>query len=97
MPGSNSIMTKQKFIDFDLHVEFRSPFMPDVKGQKRGNSGVYVQGRYEIQVLDSYGLEGKDNECGGIYKVAKPNVNMCAPPAQWQTKERVVSNSENTA
>ncbi len=84
-PGSGSVMTKQKFSDFDLHVEFRSPFMPDVKGQKRGNSGVYIQGRYEIQVLDSYGLEGKDNECGGIYKVAVPRVNMCAPPGQWQT------------
>jgi hypothetical protein len=46
---------------------------------------VYLQGRYEVQVLDSYGLEGKDNECGGIYKVGAPIVNMCAPPMQWQT------------
>lgn len=84
-PGSGSVMTDQKFNDFKLHIEFRSPFMPDVTGQKRGNSGVYLQGRYEIQVLDSYGLEGKDNECGGFYKVARPDVNMCAPPAQWQT------------
>ncbi|KAA3610507.1 MAG: DUF1080 domain-containing protein [Calditrichaeota bacterium] len=84
-PGSNSIMTRQMFTDFDLHIEFRSPFTPNLKGQKRGNSGVYVQGRYEVQVLDSYGLEGKDNECGGIYQVAIPNVNMCAPPTQWQT------------
>lgn len=84
-PGSGSIYTKQSFKDFQLHIEFRSPFLPNLTGQKRGNSGVYLQGRYEVQVLDSYGLDGKDNECGGIYKVAQPKVNMCAPPGQWQT------------
>ncbi len=84
-PKSGSIRTKKTFRDFDLHVEFRTPFMPEARGQARGNSGVYLQGRYEIQVLDSYGLDGKDNECGGIYKVAAPRVNMCAPPTQWQT------------
>ena len=52
------IMTKEKFDGhFKLHVEFRVPYMPDAKGQGRGNSGVYLQGRYEVQVLDSYGLE----------------------------------------
>jgi len=83
--GAGSIVTKKKFTDFKLHVEFRTPFMPDARGQARGNSGVYLQERYEVQVLDSYGLEGKDNECGGIYKVGAPIVNMCAPPTQWQT------------
>jgi hypothetical protein len=83
--GSGSIVTKQKFADFQLHLEFRLPFMPKQRGQARGNSGVYLQGRYEIQVLDSYGLEGVDNECGGIYKVAAPRVNMCAPPGVWQS------------
>ncbi|MEA3224372.1 MAG: DUF1080 domain-containing protein [Planctomycetota bacterium] len=82
---TGSIVTKKKFTDFKLHIEFRTPFMPDKRGQARGNSGVYLQGRYEVQVLDSYGLEGKDNECGGIYKVGPPLVNMCAPPMQWQT------------
>ena len=83
--GSGSIMTKKTFKDVHLHLEFRTPFMPASRGQARGNSGVYLQGRYEVQVLDSYGLTGEDNECGGIYKVARPLVNMCAPPGQWQT------------
>jgi len=84
-PETGSIITKRKFNDFKLHLEFRTPFMPKASGQKRGNSGVYLQGRYEIQILDSYGLEGRDNECGGIYKVSVPLANMCAPPMQWQT------------
>jgi hypothetical protein len=85
VPGSGSLISNQKYTDYLLHLEFRSPFMPNETGQGRGNSGVYNQGRYEVQVLDSYGLEGEDNECGGIYKIARPLVNMCAPPMQWQT------------
>ncbi len=85
VPGTGSLITKKKFGDFRLHLEFRTPFMPEARGQARGNSGVYLQARYEIQVLDSYGLKGLDNECGGIYKVARPRINMCAPPLQWQT------------
>ncbi len=79
------IITKEKFSSpIHLHVEFRVPFMPKASGQGRGNSGVYVQGRYEVQVLDSYGLDSKDNDCGGIYGVAKPLVNACKAPTVWQ-------------
>ena len=84
--NEGDIMTQERFADFFLHLEFMTPDMPDATGQAKGNSGVFLQGRYEIQVLDSYGIEtpGK-GDCGAIYDQYAPLVNACKPPLEWQT------------
>jgi 3-keto-disaccharide hydrolase len=79
------VLTKMPVDAFRLHLEFRTPFMPAARGQARGNSGVYIQQRYELQILDSFGLEGIENECGGLYRQTRPELNMCLPPLAWQT------------
>jgi len=76
---------KPMFQDFNLHVEFRLPYMPEANGQQRGNSGLYLQSRYECQVLDSFAQEPLINGCGALYKFKAPDLNMALPPLVWQT------------
>ncbi|MEX2216112.1 MAG: DUF1080 domain-containing protein [Phycisphaeraceae bacterium] len=79
------ITTKRKFNSYTMHLEFMLPFKPEGRGQGRGNSGFYQVDMYEVQVLDSFGLDGVNNECGGIYSKQDSLVNMCYPPLSWQT------------
>ncbi|MCK4785339.1 MAG: DUF1080 domain-containing protein [Desulfobacteraceae bacterium] len=82
-----SIGTRRSFCDFHMHIEFRLPLLPESTDQKRANSGVIIEeyAFYEVQVLDCYGLPGYYDECGAIYQIAPPKVNMCAMPLQWQS------------
>ncbi len=81
-----ALLSKQNFLDFQLHVEFKVPYMPEAHGQERGNSGVGLLATYEIQVLDSYGWkEPGAGDCGAVYSQSAPLVNACKPPRQWQT------------
>ena len=83
---NGDICSKQLFKNCQLHVEFWLPLMAQAKGQRRANSGVFFMGRvYEIQVLDSYGMESKPNDCGAVYSITAPMVNACRPPQQWQS------------
>jgi hypothetical protein len=84
--GKGLIISRYRFTDFHLHLELRTPWMPDKHGQGRGNSGVFLQGRYEVQVLDSYGLaDPGTGDCGAVYAQSAPLVNACKPPTAWQT------------
>lgn len=87
-PGGPS--TKRDVKNFTLHLEFVLPFQPKAKGQARGNGGVYIQRRYEVQILDSFGFKLDDKKavgdlCGEIYKQKVPDVSMNYPPLSWQT------------
>lgn len=84
--GSGDLHTSRAFGDCQLHVEWRSPKRIEGKGQGRGNSGVFLQGRYEVQVLDSYDNSTYSNgQAGSIYKQYIPLVNASRKPGKWQT------------
>lgn len=88
------VTSKRKFKDHFFHLEFRCPFMPTARGMQRGNSGAYVRGIWEIQIVDSFGWNAENRKyerlsifakCGGIHELVKPRVNMSFPPLRWQT------------
>jgi hypothetical protein len=86
------LYTRVTFSDLQLHVEFNTPFMPQARDQARGNSGVFIdrtleskERDWEVQVLDSFGLEPKVNDCGAVYGLKAPNANACLPPGEWQS------------
>lgn len=84
-PKTGGIATRRAFGDMELHLEFRSPYSPGNPHQFYGNSGVFIQRCYEVQVLMSHGKMAENNDCGAFYGQFLPAVNMCAPPLQWQT------------
>jgi hypothetical protein len=89
----NDVSTKKKFNSYTAHLEFMTPFKPWARDQERGNSGFYQVDTYEVQVLDSFGLDGKMNEAGGIYKWRNSDVNACLPPLTWQTYDVIFTNA----
>jgi hypothetical protein len=87
-PGTGDIITKRNFSDFQLHLEFATPEIVKGEGQGRGNSGIFLQNRYEVQVLDCYQNRTYSNgQTGAIYKQSIPLVNACRKPGAWQTYE----------
>ena len=83
--NKQDLRTKDDFGDYRLHLEFKLAHNPDATGQGRSNSGIIHLGVYETQILDSFGLYGRDNECGGIYKTREPDRNVGYPAGLWQT------------
>jgi hypothetical protein len=95
--AGGTITSKQKFGDCQLHVEFATPVEVKGSGQGRGNSGIYLMSRYEVQVLDSYDNKTYfDGQCGSIYKEQPPMVNVCRKPGEWQTYD-IIFNSPKFA
>jgi hypothetical protein len=83
--SGGELKTKQAFGNCQLHIEWRTPEIVKGEGQGRGNSGIFLMGRYELQVLDSYNNTTYSNgQAGSIYKQSMPKVNVCRPPGEWQ-------------
>ena len=86
--GTGTIQSKAQFEDYQLHIEWRSPaeVNPESKSQGRGNSGIFMQERYELQVLDNYDNRTyRNGQAGSFYKQYAPLVNVCKKPGEWQT------------
>jgi hypothetical protein len=81
--------TRDEFDAFSLHIEFRLPFKPNASDMERGNSGMYIQNRYELQMLDSFGLPPQIDGCGALFDMKPPRLNMTFPPLSWQTYDVV--------
>ena len=88
-PGTGSVVTARPYRDFQLHIEFRVPEEDRTQGQGKGNSGVYLQRRYEVQILDSFGRPPERNGCGALYRQRAPDVNASREPGQWQSYDIV--------
>jgi hypothetical protein len=84
-PGAGNLLTTAEFGDAHIELEFWCPSMDRSLGIDRGNSGVYVQGRYEVQVLDSFEMPRALNSCGALYQISAPRVNASLPPETWQS------------
>jgi hypothetical protein len=87
-PSSDSVLTKESYRDFRMHIEFNINESHGKNPEANGNSGVYIQQRYEIQILDSFGVAAKDYKdsfCGSLYRLRKPDQFVCKKPGEWQT------------
>lgn len=82
VPGTGSVLTKEIFRDFHMHLEFLIP-----EEAKMDNSGIYIHQRYEVQIIDSYEKENSPGMCASLYRQKMPDFNVCKPPGQWQTYE----------
>ncbi|XXY53570.1 DUF1080 domain-containing protein [Sorangium sp. So ce269] len=90
VPGTGDVFSVARFEDALIHLEFQCPDMPHATGQARGNSGVFLQGRYEIQVLDSHGIAVPGTgDCGAVYGQIAPLSNACRPALSWQSYDIV--------
>jgi len=85
VPGSGDLLTTRAFGDCQLHLEWATPASPKGEGQDRGNSGVFLMGRYEVQVLDSYrNRTYADGQAAALYGQFPPMMNASRPPGEWQ-------------
>ncbi len=92
--NTGEIRTKRKFTDFQLHIEWRSPAEVSGESQGRGNSGIFLQEKYEVQVLDNFNNRTyRNGQAGSLYKQHPPLVNVCRKPGEWQTYDIIYTRS----